>query len=117
MTDKRSVGRKSEEVAAKLLHLNGYEVIAKNYRVKSGEIDIIAKDGDYLCFIEVKARKTKGSGFPEEAVGLQKQQKIRHTALFFLYENQLPETTPVRFDVCVILGNKYKIIKNAFDFG
>ncbi|MBO7401758.1 MAG: YraN family protein [Lachnospiraceae bacterium] len=113
--DTKKKGKQGEELAAKLLEHNGYEILCMNYRKRSGEIDIVAKDGEYLCFVEVKYRKTVGSGYPEEAVGPAKMRKIRHTALFYMFENKIPDTHPVRFDVCLILGGQYRIIKNAFD--
>ncbi len=116
-SNKRAVGTSGEQLAAKLLSLNGYRIAEMNFRVKSGEIDVIAYDKEYLCFIEVKARKTSGSGYPEEAVGIAKQRKIRNTALFYISSHKIPETTPMRFDVILILGDKYRIIRNAFDFG
>jgi len=115
-SNKRATGSNCEDLACKLLSLNGYSLLEKNFRVRQGEIDIIARDGDYLCFIEVKARKDTSAGYPEEAVTYGKMQQIRKTALFYLNKNKLPENTPVRFDVIVILGNQYRIIKNAFDY-
>ncbi len=114
--DTKKKGKRAEELAAKLLELNGYRILCMNYRKRSGEIDIVAKEGGYICFIEVKARRTEASGYPQEAIGPAKIRKICHTALFYLFENKIPQGHPVRFDVCLILGSKYKIIKNAFDW-
>ena len=116
MANKRKIGESGETLAAKLLKMNGYDILEMNFRTRSGEIDIIAREGGYLVFIEVKARRTTGSGYPEEAVTPSKQKKITQTALFYMAKNRIPDGSPVRFDVLLILGDKYRIIKNAFDF-
>lgn len=114
--NKRADGSAGEEVAVKLLALNGYSVIERNFRTRTGEIDIIAKDGEYLCFIEVKKRTDTVSGYPEEAVTPYKIKQIQKTALFYLSKNRISPDTPIRFDVLVILAERYKILRNAFDF-
>ena len=89
-------------------------VIMRNYRSKKGEIDIVAQDGDYIVFVEVKYRKNDSYGYPEEAVDFKKQNRIRFTARQYLVHERLGVTVPVRFDVVAILGNEIKHIKDAF---
>lgn len=92
----------------------GYRVLEKNYRCPGGEIDLIARDGDYLVFAEVKYRSSQARGWPEEAVNPEKQQRIRRAARFYLYRNHYGEDTPCRFDVVGILGERVRLIRNAF---
>jgi putative endonuclease len=113
----RQVGSDEEELAADYLRGKGYFIIQKNYRVRQGEIDIIARDGQTIVFVEVKYRKNAGAGHPLEAVTFSKQKQICKTALFYLNQNKInPEVTPVRFDVIGILGTEITHIENAFSY-
>lgn len=111
--NKRAVGSEKEQIAAEYLKENGYEVLMCNYRCKLGEIDIVAKDGAYLVFVEVKYRKNLKMGSPLEAVNPAKQQKIRKVCEWYLMENRLNDV-PIRFDVVGILGEEITLVKNAF---
>ncbi|MBU3959139.1 MAG: YraN family protein [Candidatus Omnitrophica bacterium] len=113
------LGRAGEEVAISLLKKNDYKILAKNYKTKLGEIDIIAKDKDTFCFIEVKTRNSDRFGLPAEAISDSKQRHIARAALIFLKENNLLDKK-ARFDVVsVIYSEKYRprldLIKNAFE--
>lgn len=114
---KQSLGRKGEDTAAKWLENNGYTILIRNYRCKVGEIDIIAKKGNTLVFVEVKTRSSTKYGLPQESVSWRKQNKIRQVALYYLKEYR-PREMQYRFDVIAILelGGKQriKIIENAF---
>jgi putative endonuclease len=113
----RKVGSNEEEIAAEYLAGKGYFIIQKNYRVRQGEIDIVARDGGTIVFVEVKYRKDGSAGHPLEAVTVSKQRQICRTALFYLSQNKInPEVTPVRFDVVGILGTEITHIENAFSF-
>ncbi|MBO5884389.1 MAG: YraN family protein [Clostridia bacterium] len=90
-----------------------YKIIETNFVCKIGEIDIIAKDKDVLVFVEVKSRSTKKFGLPREAVTLQKQNKIRNVAQFYLQKTQ-NFNQKCRFDVIEILDNDINHIVNAF---
>lgn len=111
--NKREVGTIYEQLAASYLEGMGYEIVKANYRCPLGEIDLVAKDGTYLVFVEVKYRKNLAAGSPLEAVTARKQQTIRRVAQWYLAEQHL-ENMPVRFDVAGILGEKITIIKDAF---
>ena len=111
----RTIGTKYEQIALNYLQQANYEILESNYRSRTGEIDIVAKDGEYYVFVEVKYRTTTRSGHPAEAVDYRKQQKITNTARLYLYTHQLSEFTPCRFDVVVILGNTIELYKNAFE--
>lgn len=72
----RKIGNSYEKIAGEYLRLHGYEILEYNFRCKAGEIDIIAKDGDYLVFCEVKYRKSKRKGSPFEAVTIENRRKF-----------------------------------------
>lgn len=111
--NKRITGVQYEVLAARYLIEQGLEVLEQNYRSRQGEIDLIARDGEYLVFIEVKYRKNDSLGFPEEAVDLRKQQRIVQTAGYYLYQQGYGEI-PCRFDVIAILGSRIRWLKHAF---
>lgn len=115
-TNKRVVGAKAEQLIRDYLSANDYEILEMNYRCKQGEVDIIAKHGKYYVFIEVKYRSSTKYGLPEEAVGIAKQRRISKAALYCLYSHNLPDTTPVRFDVAAILVDTVHYIKDAFSY-
>ena len=110
----REVGIEFEDAAAAYLEKNGYVILERNYRDRLGEIDIIAKNGIELVFVEVKYRRTLEKGDPAEAVHLLKQRKIRNAAKGYLYRHRLGEDIPCRFDVVAILGEEIRLIKDAF---
>jgi putative endonuclease len=112
--NKREQGSHYETMAAEYLKNKGYEIILQNFFSKNGEIDIIAKDTDTLVFCEVKYRSNTRYGLPEEAVDYRKQDKIRKTAAYYLYRNNFPVETRVRFDVIAVLGEKITHIEDAF---
>jgi len=112
------LGKSGEEIATCLLKDNGYKILARNYRTKLGEIDIIARDKDTVCFIEVKTRNSDRFGFPVEAISISKQRQISKAALMFLKQNNLLDKK-ARFDVVSIICSentpKLDLIKNAFE--
>ena len=112
--NKREQGSHYETMAAEYLKNKGYKIITQNFFSKNGEIDIIAKDTDTLVFCEVKYRSNTRYGLPEEAVDYRKQDKIRKTAAYYLYRNNFPVETRVRFDVIAVLGEKITHIEDAF---
>lgn len=114
MENKRAVGSRYEAEAAAFLERMGYRILEQNYRDRRGEIDLVAREGRYLVFVEVKYRKDDRCGYPEEAVAVKKQQRIRHTAEYYLYTHHYGEETACRFDVVSIDGEKMRIIKDAF---
>lgn len=111
----RAVGTKFEQEAAVYLMKNGYQILENNFRCKIGEIDLIAKNEGYLCFIEVKYRSGLSKGYPAEAINLNKIRKITRTAEFYMLLHKIPQDTPCRFDAVVILDREIALIKNAFD--
>lgn len=94
--NKRKTGQEQEVKAACFLKTQGYQILERNYRCKKGEIDLIAREGQYLVFVEVKYRSTNESGLPEEAVDLRKQRQISRVAAWYLTEKGLDIYTPCR---------------------
>lgn len=98
----RDLGRKGEEAAAKYLAYRGYDILERNWSCFAGEADIIARDGQWLVFVEVKTRRNTDRGFPSEAVDRRKRQRYEKIAL--AYAQQFDATdVPVRFDVVSIV--------------
>jgi putative endonuclease len=95
-----SLGKEGEELALRFFQKRGYRIIRRNYRTPFGEIDLIAKDGDVVVFIEVKTRTDKTFGRPFEAVDRRKREKMRKVSLCFL--KKLRKEVPARFDVLSI---------------
>ncbi len=113
----KNLGRKGEELAAVLCSERGLLILEMNHRTPSGEIDIIAKDGDILVFIEVKTRTGDVYGAPFEAVTREKRAKIRTVALSYM--KRFRKEVPVRFDVISVSmqGGKPSLeyIQDAFE--
>lgn len=112
--NKREIGATYEKKAVDLLLKKGYDVLETNYRNRMGEIDIIAKDGAYICFIEVKFRTNDAFGSPLEAVDRKKQKQIRKVAIHYLMCHGGNEWTPCRFDVIAYQGEDVTHLENAF---
>ena len=108
-------GRAGESIALRYLINNRANILETNYRINSGEIDIIAKINEELVFIEVKSRTSIKFGYPAEAVDYRKIRKIVNTAKYYILKNNL-NNVPIRFDVIEIYLNDKKInhIDNAF---
>ncbi len=116
---RQRLGKSGEETVAKYLETKGYKILTTNYRCKRGEVDIIARDGQVLVFIEVKTRSGLGYGSPAAAVDKRKQQQISRAAQYYLAEQNLFDS-PARFDVVSVLCDDTKQqqidhINNAFD--
>jgi len=113
-----TLGKKGEDLAEKFLRRNRYKILERNFRVKLGEIDIIAKEKDTICFVEVKTRRTEAKGTALESVSGPKQRKLAQVALCYLKKKKW-EDKKTRFDV-IAVGDIEKglkgieIIKDAF---
>lgn len=108
-------GMLSENLAVLYLRSHGYDILSRNFRFHKNEIDIIAKEGKYLVFVEVKARRNPDHGYGFQAVNKEKQSSIRKVAEAYLLINHLSlYTTPCRFDVISIDDKNISLFKNAF---
>jgi putative endonuclease len=113
-----NLGRDYEEKAIQFLKQHGLKIIERNYTSRSGEIDIIAKHGGHLVFVEVRARNHTGFAGAAASITARKQQKIIRTAQAYLQKNELLGQSPCRFDVIAFeppqSGAGTQWIKGAF---
>ena len=104
MTIQRQVlGKLGEDLAVEELERRGYAILARRYRTRHGEIDIVARDGETIVFVEVKAKETAEFGTAAEAVTVRKQRRVVSMAVDYLARNRLTGH-PCRFDVVAIDG-------------
>ncbi len=102
MADKQALGAYGEKLAAQYLRESGMEIVARNWRCRYGELDLIVQDPQITAFVEVKTRSGLGFGVPAESVTFSKQQRIRRLALLWLAEQEGPWRR-IRFDVVSVL--------------
>ena len=107
-------GKRSEIIAANFLKEKGYKILEINYKNNVGEIDIIAKDKDYIVFVEVKSRLSQKFGHPFEAIDEIKQQKIHAVASLYMVKNHKYGSL-CRFDAISILGLENPEITHIVD--
>ena len=117
----RAGGMQGEALVARYLRERGYQLAAHGYRSRYGEIDLIAWDGDVLCFVEVKTRTNTDMALPREYVTPAKQRRLKKTALCYLQEKALD--CPARFDVAEVYADspysrenaRIEYLENAFE--
>lgn len=97
-----AIGQQAEDIALKFLQSKGMRLIARNYRCKLGEIDLVIQDDGALVFIEVRYRKQSDFGDGAESVDFRKQQKIIRSAEHFLQQHRQYSQSPCRIDVISI---------------
>ena len=119
MTRERlELGKFGEDLAFKKIKRLGYKKIIRNYRCPLGEVDLIAKDGDTLVFIEIKTRKGRTTDYAKEAVNKRKKRQISKVALAYMKSMDCSDAR-ARFDVVAICVGRGKpeieVIKNAFE--
>ncbi len=112
------MGRLGERLACRYLLRQGFDVLARRYRSRSGEVDLIAFEGGLLVFVEVKTRATKEYGDPFEFVDWQKQQKLRRAAEEFISHHDLGQYS-YRFDIVSVVApgtkkEEISLFRNAF---
>lgn len=121
--NKRKTGSLLEDKACVILENENFEILCRNYRAgRIGEIDIVAKEHEYICFVEVKGRKDDSFGLPAESVDYTKRNRIRLVSEIFIANNGLHDTN-IRYDVLELIYEKvnneirikqYNLIRNAF---
>lgn len=114
--NRRQIGSEQENKAVQYLEEQGYKIEARNYWTRFAELDIVAREGDYLCFVEVKYRSSSRYGAPEGVITPRKMQRMGKAAMFYLCEKKVSPDTPVRFDVIFILQGEISLIRNAFSY-
>ncbi len=106
-TPKRQLGDRGEHVAAAYLEQCGYTIIARNWRCRNGEIDVVARDGDHLVFVEVRTRRDE---YALESLLVRKRQRLVTLAYHYLAEHDVPETTPWRIDVIALTVVRNRLV-------
>jgi len=110
---RQALGATGEAMAAAWYEANGYEVVARNWRCRDGEIDLIVRRGRTIVFCEVKTRSSAAFGLPAEAVTRTKQLRLRHLAARWLDEHRVGGMA-LRFDVAAVLAGELQVIEAAF---
>ena len=109
----KQIGDYGEKLAVKFLKKQHYKILETNYKIRYGEVDIIAMDGNFIVFVEVKYRTNTVYGLPSEAVEEHKRNKIKMVASqYILMHPELDDL--IRFDVVQIVNDKIELIKSAF---
>jgi len=121
-TFNKDIGSLGENISESYLKKLGYKILEKNFSCKCGEIDLIARSKEYICFIEVKTRYATNFGIPAEAVIFSKQHKIHKTAQVYILRKNIIDSD-FRFDVMEVLlnheNNDFLVnhIQDAFQLG
>jgi len=116
--DRRQQGREAEELAAAYLGRRGWEILDRNHAIRRGEVDLVCRDGEVLCFVEVRSRTTDAFGGPEETVDRRKARRVIAAAEDWAARNGGLDRA-IRFDVvAVTLGDgepRIDHFEGAFD--
>ncbi|MEA4848779.1 MAG: YraN family protein [Clostridiaceae bacterium] len=120
MGNNKIIGAFGEDMACEYLEEYGYKVLERNFSCRTGELDIIALEGETVAFIEVKTRSSERYGLPSEAISISKQGKIVKTALYYMQRNRLLDRM-CRFDVLEIIiededNHRINLIRDAFQY-
>lgn len=117
-SDRRALGREAEELAAGFLRARGFEVLDRNHAVRAGEVDLVCRDGEVLCFVEVRSRTSEAQGGPEETVSRGKARRVVAAATDWALRNGGLERA-IRFDVVAVTfaeaGPRIEHFPAAFD--
>lgn len=111
--EQQPLGKYAEVLAAQHLTTQGYRILARNYRYRKAEIDLIAQKDLLLCFIEVKARTSLRFGYPETFVKSQQRKLIKHAADNYIYTYNWSH--PIRFDIISILQKQHTVELTHFE--
>jgi putative endonuclease len=110
---RRALGVSGEEAAAAWYVRNRYEVVARNWRCREGELDLVLRRGRKYVFCEVKSRTSDAFGAPVEAVTRAKQTRLRHLAARFIEDTGV-RPVEIRFDVASVLAGQLEVLQGAF---
>src|SRR5690606_12891759 len=115
----KEIGDFGESLAGRILEQKGYVILERNFQTRYGEVDLVAKEGEVLVFVEVKARRSHNYGSGAEAVTRTKQQRLIRAALHYMFRRGC-QNRPCRFDLLELELDKegkprsYRLLKNAF---
>ncbi len=112
-SDRPALGRLGEDAAAAWYVEHGYQIAARNWSCRSGEIDLVCRRGRVLVICEVKTRSTERFGSPFEAVTSSKRRRLRRLAALYLRE-EASGTSVVRFDVAAVRDGRVEVLESAF---
>lgn len=107
------IGTEAEHRAARFLVAHGYTIVARNFRTRFGELDIVARDGDTLVFVEVRRRSSADFGHAAESVNALKRARVSKQALRYLAIAR-PAFSTARFDIVAITGDEITLIRDAW---
>lgn len=110
---RRALGATGEDAVAAWYVDHGYEIVARNWRCRAGELDLIVRRGRTFVFCEVKTRSSDAFGAPVEAITREKQVRLRHLAARWLEDAPL-RPTEIRFDVASVLAGEIEVFEGAF---
>ena len=113
MDSKLQQGAAAERDAARLLVAAGYRIVERNFRCKAGELDIIARDGDVLVFVEVRSRTDDAHGAAVEMIRRGKQRQVARVARYYLAAVE-PVFDECRFDIVAVTAGDAVLLKDAF---
>ena len=122
MPDQRvAFGKRGEDAACEELERRGYIILDRRFRTRCGELDIVARDGKVVVFVEVKARTDGNFGDPPESITWRKRRRLAQMAASYLVRKHLGEV-PCRFDVVAVMegpdaARTIELIQGAFDIG
>jgi putative endonuclease len=111
--ERLALGASGETSVAAWYEAHGYTVLARNWKVRAGELDLVVRRGRVVVFCEVKTRSTLDFGSPAEAVRDTKRRRVRHLAALWL-ESAPRRPAEIRFDVATVVGDDVEIIEGAF---
>lgn len=115
---RRALGRYGERLAERQLRREGFRILARNLNLRYAELDLVALEGDTLCFVEVRLRSSAAFGSPEESVGRTKRRRLAWAARQALVRFDWPPHRAVRFDVVAVDARAHpprvRLIREAF---
>lgn len=114
MAYNQALGRWGEDRVVRWYRRHGFQVLDRNWRCSRGELDVIVQRGPVVAVCEVKTRSSLKYGSPAEAVGIDKQRRIRRLAAQWLSEQEGSGPVQLRFDVAEVLGRELRVIESAF---
>ena len=111
---RRLLGASGEQAVADWYEARGYQVMARNWRCREGEVDLVVRHGRKFVFCEVKTRTSDAFGAPVEAVTRTKQMRLRRVAARWLEDEAPVRPREIRFDVASVLGGAIQVVEGAF---
>lgn len=109
-------GTSAESLAVRELVRRGYRIVERNFRCSAGELDVVARDGETLVFVEIRSRQSDRFGSALEAVGKAKQRQVARVAAMYLALKK-PKFVDCRFDVVGITGGRVEVVQDAWRLG